>query len=249
MEFVDVVKELNKELDLSHYFENTITALCARFIMYDKRYEPPPTDEIMQISDLDEKYKQIDIYTQNKAKKWLESYIKEINGIDSKIISNRGYAYKRAYKNAVKKGREMLSKNIGKSYEILQGEWINFEDFKGNDSIERLWEKFLKYARAYTENDDLLVSDEVKESICVDFTKHLNVLIPIIEKYDVFFHKLVYHMRYKEHITIPDKIGQPETMRKKEIIAEQPTLSNITKSDQMALDDFLNTWNKAVSPL
>ncbi|CAJ0627372.1 5130_t:CDS:2 [Entrophospora sp. SA101] len=119
----------------------------------------------------------------HKEKTW-----EEINGIDSKIISNRGYAYKRAYKNAVKKGREMLSKNIGKSYEILQGEWINFEDFKGNDSIERLWEKFLKYARAYTENDDLLVSDEVKESICADFTKHLNVLLPIIKKYDVFFH-------------------------------------------------------------
>src|SRR5207244_236244 len=87
MEFVNVAKELNKELDLYHYFENTITALCARFIMYDKRYEPTSADKIMQISDLDEKYKQIDIYAQNKAKKWLESYIKELNGIDSKIIS------------------------------------------------------------------------------------------------------------------------------------------------------------------
>ncbi|CAG8663201.1 564_t:CDS:2, partial [Cetraspora pellucida] len=98
MEFVDVAKELNKELNLSYYFENTITALCARFIMYDKRYEPPSTDKIMQISDLDEKYKQIDIYAQNK---WLESYIKEINvknRINSKKISNCGYAYKHAYK-------------------------------------------------------------------------------------------------------------------------------------------------------
>ncbi|CAJ0906470.1 8524_t:CDS:2, partial [Entrophospora sp. SA101] len=89
-------------------------------------------------------------------------------------------------------------------------------DFKGNDSIERLWEKFLKYARAYTENDDLL---------------------------------LVYHMRYKEHITIPDKIGQPGTMRKNEMITEQPTLSHISRTDQLVLESFLNTWNKAVSSL
>ena len=29
MEFVDVVKELGKELDLYHYFEKTIIGLCA----------------------------------------------------------------------------------------------------------------------------------------------------------------------------------------------------------------------------
>src|SRR5437899_584081 len=98
MEFVDVAKEECRHIDLSHYFENTIIGLCARFIMYDKKYEPPSTDKIMEIADLDEKYKQIDSYAQEKAKKWLESYIKEINvinGIAPKIISNRGYAYKR----------------------------------------------------------------------------------------------------------------------------------------------------------
>ncbi|CAG8848805.1 1756_t:CDS:1, partial [Racocetra persica] len=97
--------------------------------MYDKRYEPPSTDKIMQISDLDEKYKQIDIYTQNKAKKWLESYIKKINmknGIDSKKISNREYAYKRAYK----KMQDILYQKIGNTYEIYHEDWLSFEDFK-----------------------------------------------------------------------------------------------------------------------
>ncbi|PKY33086.1 DNA/RNA polymerase [Rhizophagus irregularis] len=42
MEFVDVAKELGKELDLYHYYEKTIIGLCARFIMYDKRHERPP---------------------------------------------------------------------------------------------------------------------------------------------------------------------------------------------------------------
>ncbi|CAG8735806.1 5415_t:CDS:1, partial [Cetraspora pellucida] len=240
-----VAKELGRSIDLSHYFENTITELCARFIICDKRHEPPSTDKIMQLTDFDEKYKQIDIYAQNKAKKWLELYIKEKNGIDSKIIANHGYAYKRAYKKAVKTAQAILHWNIGNTYEIFHEEWLNFEDFKVSDTVSRLWEKFIEYVKAYTENDNLLIGEEIKKSICSDFMKHLNVLIPIIEKYDVFFHKLVYHMRYKEHITIPDKIGQPETMRKNEMITEQPTLSHISKTDQLTLESFLNTWNKA----
>ncbi|CAG8672864.1 11958_t:CDS:1, partial [Dentiscutata heterogama] len=111
MEFADIAKDLNRKLNLSHYFENTINGLCTRFIMYDKKYKPLSTDKIMKITDSDEKYKQIDTYTQNKAKKWLKSYIKEINvidGIASKIISNRGYAYKYTYKNAIKTTQSIL---------------------------------------------------------------------------------------------------------------------------------------------
>ncbi|CAG8654142.1 17163_t:CDS:2 [Cetraspora pellucida] len=244
MEFIDIAKELNKKLDLSHYFKNTINGLCAQFIMYDKKYEPPSTDKIMKITDSDEKYKQIDTYAQNKAKKWLESYIKEINVIDGiapKIISNCGYAYKRAYKNAIKTAQSILYQKVGNTYEIFHRKWLSFEDFKATNNVERLWKKFIEYARAYTENDNLLISEGIKKSICSDFTKHLNVIIPIIKKYDVFFHKLVYHMQYKEHITISDKIGQSEIMRKNEMITEQPTLSHISKTDQLALESFLNT--------
>ncbi|CAG8611262.1 14433_t:CDS:2 [Cetraspora pellucida] len=148
-----------------------------------------------------------------------------IDGITPKIISNRGYAYKRAYKNAIKTAQSILYQKIGNTYKIFHGEWLSFEDFKATNNVERLWEKFIEYVRAYTENDNLLISKWIKKSICSDFTKHLN------------------------HITISDKIGQPETMRKNEMITEQPTLSHISKTDQLALESFLNTWNKAVSSL
>ncbi|CAJ0830588.1 11628_t:CDS:2 [Entrophospora sp. SA101] len=68
-----------------------------------------------------------------EAKKWLKSYIKEINvinGIAPKIISNRGYAYKRAYKNAIKTAQAISYQKIGDTYEIFYGDWLNFEDFK-----------------------------------------------------------------------------------------------------------------------
>ena len=68
MEFVNVAKELDKELDLYHYYEKTIIGLCTWFIMYDKKYESIPISRIMQIKDPDEKYMQIDNYTQKQAK-------------------------------------------------------------------------------------------------------------------------------------------------------------------------------------
>jgi hypothetical protein len=111
MEFVDVAKELGKELDLYHYYEKTIIGLCVRFIMYDKRHELNPLDKIMQIKDPDKKYKQIDIHAQKKAKLWLEGFVKEniiVNGITFKMMIFRGIAYKRAYRKAVKRAQEIL---------------------------------------------------------------------------------------------------------------------------------------------
>ncbi|CAJ0651449.1 6482_t:CDS:2 [Entrophospora sp. SA101] len=56
--------------------------------------------------------------------------INVINGIAPKIISNRGYAYKRAYKNAIKTAQAISYQKIGDTYEIFYGDWLNFEDFK-----------------------------------------------------------------------------------------------------------------------
>ena len=145
MEFTDVAKELGKKLDLYHYFEKTIIGLCARFIMYDKRYEPALSDKIMEIKDPDEKYKQIDDYAQKKAKSWLEDFVKEniiVNGVTSKMMVSRGRAYKRAYRSAVKETQEMLYQKIGSSYEIFHGEWLSYEIFIVSNPVEVLWEKF-----------------------------------------------------------------------------------------------------------
>ncbi len=62
MEFVNMVKELNKKLNLYYYYEKIIIGLCARFIIYDKKYELTSISTIMQIKDLDKKYMQINNY-------------------------------------------------------------------------------------------------------------------------------------------------------------------------------------------
>src|SRR6266540_715038 len=70
MEFSDIAKELNIEIDIDHYLEKTVE-LCAHFINDDERYQSPPLHNIMQIKDSDEREKQVDAYFQNEAKKWL----------------------------------------------------------------------------------------------------------------------------------------------------------------------------------
>ncbi|RGB22353.1 hypothetical protein C1646_776218 [Rhizophagus diaphanus] len=75
MEYADIAKKLNMEIDINYYLEKTV-GLCARFINEDDRYQPPPSHKIMQLKDSDEKEKQIDTYSQDEAKKWLKKYIK-----------------------------------------------------------------------------------------------------------------------------------------------------------------------------
>ncbi|GES97816.1 DNA polymerase family B-domain-containing protein [Rhizophagus clarus] len=188
MEFVNVAKELGKELNLYHYYEKTIIGLCAQFIMYDKRHELIPSDKIMQIKDPDEKYKQIDDYAQKKAKSWLEGY----------------------------------------------------EIFMASNPVNIIWEKFMKCARKLTKDKNLLVDDEMKEKICSDFARYPSKLEKCIGEYDLFFHKLVYHMRYREHMSIPEKIGPISSMQKNEIIADLPALPHISEIE--ALDDISNLW-------
>ncbi|CAJ0833406.1 14302_t:CDS:2 [Entrophospora sp. SA101] len=182
----------------------------------------------MKLEDPDEKYKRIDDYSQNKAKKWLEDYVNGLNGVTPKMITDRGPAYKRASKNAIKKAQSILYREISDTYEIFHGNWLSFEYFKVDDPVEKLWERFIEYAKWSTQNNNLSISDDIKKSICSDFVKHLEMLIKIVEKYDTFFHKLVYHMRYKEHVSDSGKIGTPETMRKNEMIISQPMLPHIS---------------------
>ncbi|RIB21397.1 DNA polymerase family B-domain-containing protein [Gigaspora rosea] len=78
MEFPDIAKELNTEIDISHYLEQTV-GLYTRFINDDKRYQPSSSYKIMQLKDSDKKEKQIDAYSQKEAKRWLTKYIKALN--------------------------------------------------------------------------------------------------------------------------------------------------------------------------
>jgi hypothetical protein len=65
------------EIDINYYLGSTV-AMCARFINEDDSFQPPPSDKVMQIKDSDIREKEIDVYSQDKAKQWLKKYIKSL---------------------------------------------------------------------------------------------------------------------------------------------------------------------------
>ena len=77
MEFANIAKEFNMEIDISYYLEQTV-GMCIRFINEDDSFQPPLSDKIMQIKDSDKREKEIDNYSQRKAKNWLKKYIKDL---------------------------------------------------------------------------------------------------------------------------------------------------------------------------
>ena len=77
MEYADIAKEENMEIDINYYLGTTV-AICIRFINEDDRYQPPTKNKIMQIKDSDKKEKEIDDYFQRKAKISLKKYIKSL---------------------------------------------------------------------------------------------------------------------------------------------------------------------------
>ena len=78
MEYADIAKERNMEIDINYYLGTTV-GMCARFINEDDKYQPPPSHKIMQLKDSDKKEKQIDQYSQDEAKKRLKKYIKSLH--------------------------------------------------------------------------------------------------------------------------------------------------------------------------
>ncbi|PKK60441.1 hypothetical protein RhiirC2_793304 [Rhizophagus irregularis] len=103
--------------------------------------------------------------------------------------------------DTVKQGKSQVFKTIGEriiSYEIFHGEWLSYEIFMASNPVNIIWEKFMKCARKLTKDKNLLVDDEMKEKICSDFARYPSELEKCIREYDLFFHKLVYHMRYRE---------------------------------------------------
>ena len=86
-----------------------------------------------------------------------------------KIMISRRKAYKRVYKNAIKKAQEILYQKIGYLYEIFHGEWLSYKIFMANNPVEVLWEKFMKCTRKISKDKNLSVDDKIKEKIYSDF--------------------------------------------------------------------------------
>ena len=73
MEYVDIAKEQNMEIDINYYLGTTV-GMYVHFINENDKYQPPPLHKIMQLKDSDEKEKQIDHIPRTKQKNSLKIY-------------------------------------------------------------------------------------------------------------------------------------------------------------------------------
>ncbi|SRR6266542_2828701 len=96
----------------------------------------------------------------------------------------------------------------------------------------------MKCTRKISKDKNLSVNDKMKKKIYFDFVKYPNELAKCIKKYDLFFHRLVYYIYYKEYIFILKKIGLVLSMQKNEIIVNLLTLFHILEIEM--LDDISN---------
>jgi hypothetical protein len=126
MEFAKVARESGLEIDVAYYMISHVVGLCARFINGSAEFLPPHNDRHDE--------KRIDELSQQAAKKYLESFIKGLGGIDSATLRKRGYAYRRAYKAAAAETRGALVERVGiQASQILHGDWVDFSVFGGGE--------------------------------------------------------------------------------------------------------------------
>ncbi len=155
MEFARAAKALGIEVNVADYMIRYIIGLCARFINGDPEFQPPAA--VAAKSD----DKQIDKMSQTNAKKMLEKFIKGLSNMDGSILRSRGYAYRRAYRNATKIVHEELADRVGGDCtEILQGSWLSFELFGDEDGadpaatvVNNCWQAAAQYAEAIVATD------------------------------------------------------------------------------------------------
>jgi DNA polymerase elongation subunit (family B) len=128
MEFAHVARETGLEIDVAHYMVSNVIGLCARFINSDPAFQPPAALAARRSE------KEIDAASQKEAKKALETFVKGLGGIDSKLLMRRGYAYRRAFAAAAGTIHGALVERVGAgAASVLHGDWIDFEILSGGE--------------------------------------------------------------------------------------------------------------------
>ena len=86
--------------------------------------------------------------------------------------------------------------------EIFTKTMLNvIKDFNTKELIDYLKRKNLKLNK---DNIKILHKEKIASS---DFARYPSELVKYIEEYNLFFHKLVYHIYYKKHVSISEKIS------------------------------------------
>jgi DNA polymerase elongation subunit (family B) len=113
MEYVHVAEKRRMRVNVPYYLIHYVVGLCARFINYDDRFQPPGA------SYMDSKA--IDKFAQARAKTYLTRFVRSLSAEDVDIARSRGAAYKRAFKRAAQRTCDILSCKLGRCSDMFTG--------------------------------------------------------------------------------------------------------------------------------
>ena len=143
MEYLDVVKQYNYDIDLKYYFDNQISGQFARLISYDSEFEIQIFDEETNKYNID------DDKTLNQCKKYILQLVDQYNNtyIDRKDI------FKNLYKEVNKQYKATKNQIYNKKFNILLDSLCKVEEEVNiykliNDNINH-------YLKNYTNLDNI----------------------------------------------------------------------------------------------
>jgi DNA polymerase elongation subunit (family B) len=138
MEYLDIVKKYNYEIDLKYYFDNQLTGQFARLITYDSEFEIIIDNNI----DEDKTYSQCQKYVLKLADKYNNNY-KDRNKIFKKVykeintkysdIKEKNNIYDKKYKVLLNTKYKIKDENEKNIFEILN---YNIEEYIKNNNHE-----------------------------------------------------------------------------------------------------------------
>jgi hypothetical protein len=138
MEYLDIVKKYNYEIDLKYYFDNQLTGQFARLITYDSEFEIIIDSNI----DEDKTYSQCQKYVLKLADKYNNNY-KDRNKIFKKVykeintkysdIKEKNNIYDKKYKVLLNTKYKIKDENEKNIFEILN---YNIEEYIKNNNHE-----------------------------------------------------------------------------------------------------------------
>jgi len=159
MEYDTVVRTKNLQIDYSYYLEKQLITPAARFISYYSDFYPKGI-----FNNTAEQLKKLEECEVNNAKKYLLNYIHQLQGYDKKGRTQRGLAYKRVWKTVSQECYNSLSNKLGKSINMLNGEyvdWTIFMDETSNyDAVLKLYMGCVDtYINTYIANNKSIFND------------------------------------------------------------------------------------------
>lgn len=153
------------EIDRNHYLASGVIGLFSRFIAYHDKFQPSNNKFIC--NDANEKYKRIDKYSVDEAKKYLKNLCKKLSGEES--FDEIGKKYKSVWRNTEKINKAQFEDITETNLNLRNFAYISHDTYKiykllfDNDlTIIDKYDKIDEIIEIIAENTEMNTKDDFK---------------------------------------------------------------------------------------